>query len=487
MKNIKNISWNQWTELGLRYSKYILVMIIFSVFGFYTVAVAPEKPPKKSESSSSQSADQVEWNITTEKPEKVFLGALQGLPGDWYRMSVSTIANRPVRMDAILSSVWSDDVLIGSLDIAASDDFRYHEIVFQIQAGNFSDVKFALRDEDTSESWSYTGVRVAEFALSRLNVRNKFEADRLMPTLAGTIEHTTRMLAVSKPVANSRVIFESHFVAEADFIESIRLNAKEKSKNSSYVLELREAAEEDGTGKKESTLKKVILTPGELDSNRDKWGNQSLSLPARLERGKEYLVMLTGTGDASRNIVLSPLEGLSGAASDSENTVAIVFGRYAYAGGGALLSGVKVEDFGDEILYTYALSGEVNDFFDLFDTEGSVKFDAKEKMVTGKQQQRTSFTYRFFTVYPFEKFMLTARQAGDTAKEVKLEYSFDNVFWSEVPATQVSGEPQIFSLVLTGAGKQDTVYVRASYNGEDKKTGSFGLDQLSVRAELIRK
>lgn len=484
MKKIENISWNQWMELGQRQNKYILVMVIFAVFGFYAVVVVPEKPPKKSKSSSSQFADRVEWNITTEKPEKVFSGALQGLSGDWYRMSVSTVASRPVWMDVILSSVWSEDVSIGSLDIVASDDPRYHERVFQIPAGNFSDVKFVLRGEDTGESWSYAGVRVAEFALSRLNVRNKFEADRLVPTLAGTIEHTTKMLAVSKPVANSRVIFESRFVAEADFIESIRLNAKEKSKNSSYVLELREAAKEDGTGKKDAALKKVILAPGELDSNRDEWGNQSVPLPVRLERGKEYLVTLTGTGDASRNIVLSPLEGSQQVVADEKNIATITFGRYE---GGAMISGARVEDFGSEMLYTYSLSREVNDFFNLFDTEGSVKFDTKEKIIVGKQQQRTSFTYRFFTVYPFQKFMLAARQADNTENEIKLEYSFDNTFWGEVPFTQKDKEPQVFLLSLTGTGAERVVYVRASYNGEDKKTGSFGLDQLSVRAELIRK
>ena len=489
MKKIENISWNEWVGLGRRHSKYILVMVIFVVFAFYAVAVVPEKPPKKSKSSAiqSQSADRVTWDVTTEKPEKTFTGVLQGRAGDWYRMGVSTVANRGARIDVILYSVFNEDVSIGSLDIAASDDFQYHEILFQIPAGMFSDVKFVLRGEDEGESWSYTGVRVAEFALSRLNVRSKLEADRLAPTVAGSIEHEIQMLDVSsRPGSNS--IFESRFVAETDFIENIRLNAKEKSKNNGYVLEIDEIAV-DGSEDNDISVKKVILKPGEIYSDKDEWGNQSIALPVRLTRGREYSIVLKGTGDASKNIVLSPLEGLAGedGSSDDKNIVAIASGRYTSVSGTAMLSGAKVEDFGGEVLYTYSLGGGANDLFDVFDTEGKVKFDAKKEIVIGEQKQRTSFTYCFFTVYPFEKFVLSARQSGDGEKEVKLEYSFDNVFWREVPGVQESNEPQMFSLALAGTGKQDTVYVRASYNGEDKKTGMFGLDQLSVRAQLIRK
>ena len=485
-KSIWKLSWKQWRELLWNYQKYVLVVVVFAVSIFYTVAVVPQESSKKSKSSSSQSVKRIAYDITTEKPEKNFTGILQGRSGDWYRMGFSTVANHAARIDVSLHSVFSGDVSIGALDIEASDDFQYHEILFQIPPGTFSDIKFVLHSEDTRESWSYTGVKVSEFALSRLNIRSKAEADRLTPTLAGNIEHDTKILAPSKEVSNSGGIFESRFFAEADFIENIRLNAKEQLKNNGYVLELREIVKGDAKNT-DVSIKKVILEPGELESSKDEWGNQLIAFPARLEKGKEYRVLLKGTGDASYNIVFLPLEGLNSALSDGKSIAAIVFGRYAYVKGGAMLSGAKVEDFGGEILYSYSLSGEENDFFDLFDTDGSVKFDAKRKTVVGEQKQRTSFTYRFFTVYPFEKFMLAARQAGNSEKEIKLEYSFDNVFWREVPYVQAGNEPQVFSFAISGTGNQDTMYIRASYNSEDKKTGTFSLDQLSVRAELIRK
>jgi hypothetical protein len=487
MKNIQDIHWTEWWQLAWHYSQYALVMAIFAVFVFYNVVIVPGEPPKKSKSSSVQSAERTAWDVTTEKPEKIFTGVLQGRAGDWYRLGVSTMANRSIRAEVNLRSAFNEDVLIGSLDIGASDDFQYHEIIFQIPSGIFSDVKFTLRGEDARGIWSYAGVKLSGLALSRLNVKSEMEAKRLAPTLVGNIEHDVKMLTLRQRASDTNTILESRFVAEADFIENVRLNAKEKSKNNGYVLELREKNGDDAEGK-DISIKKMILSPGELGADLDEWGNQSIQLPARLEREKEYLLTLTGTGDASRNLTLSSLQGLSEMESNGDNLAALVFGRYAYAEGGELLSGVRVEDFGGgEIIYSYSLSGRENDFFNLFNTEGSVKFDKKEKTIAGRQQQRTSFTYRFFTVYPFEKFMLSARQVGDTEKEVKLEYSFDNEFWREVPATQEQGKPQIFSLTLKDSGVKRVVYVRVSYNGEDKKTGSFGLDQLSVRAQLIRK
>lgn len=486
MKNAQNISWSQLTESVRHYSKYIFVVMIFFAFVLYSFIAVPHDAPKKSKSSADQSADRIAWDITTEKPEKNFTGVLQGRSGDWYRMNVSAMANHDSQIDVTLYSVFSGDVSVGSFDIAKSDDFQYHEILFQIPTGTFSDVRFVLRGDDSRESWSYVGVKLSEFALSRLSVKNRAEADRLVPTLSGNIEHTTKTLVLSDQAADPNLVFESRFVAEADFTENIRLNMKGKSKKNSYVLELRKIVN-NGQEHEDISVKKIILEPGELGSDQDEWGNELIAIPARLERGKEYSITLTNTGDALRSPVLLPLEDSQEITLDGENIAAITLGRYMYAAGGAISSGAKLEDFGDEILYSYSLSGGMNDFFDLFDTEGSVKFDAKEKIVVGKQQQRTSFTYRFFTVYPFEKFMLAARQMGDVEKEVKLEYSFDNAFWREVPATQINNEPQVFSLVLSGTGDQHIVYIRVSYNGEDRKTGSFGLDQLLVRAELIRK
>lgn len=484
MKNIWNPSRYQWSGLEGRCGRYLFVLAIFGVFIFYTTVMTSQEPSKKPQVSSGQSVDHRAWDLTIENPEKVFAGILQSRSGDWYRMGVSTKANHDARIDVFLYSVFSEDVLVGSLSVAASDDFQYHEIIFPIPSGMFSDVRLVLREED-SRGWVYTGVQLSKFALSRLNVKNKLEAARLAPTLTGNIEHDTKVLSINKQAAGRSNIFEGRFVAEADFIESIRLNAQGQSRHRSYTVELREAVK-DETKPAGVPIKKIVFDPQELNASKDEWGNQLILFPVRLERGKEYLLMFTGTKGASRNPILSPLGGLPGVAHNDEDVVAIVLGRYVRAEDGVLLSGARVEDFGGEALYSYSLSGGVSDFFDLFHIEGDVTFDTKKGIIMGKQKRRTSFTYRFFTVYPFERLTLAARQAGGTGQEVELEYSYDNTLWWEALPVQTN-ESHLFSLALTGTGRERVIYVRASYSGEEKNTGSFGLDQLLVRAELIRK
>lgn len=481
MKNRQRLFWSDQIDSWGLNSRYFFVVAIFILFIFYSGVVATKESSKRLVSAPSQPVDQVVWDVTTENTEKVFRGVLQGRPGDWYRMSISTKANREARVETILRSVFSEDVSLGSFEVVPSDDFRFHEIIFSVPAGRFSDLKFVLHEKGMTETWSHTGIKFSEFALSRLNVKNRFEANKLVPTVAGSIVRDTEVFITDKDILDSRVILESRFVAQSDFIENIILHLNEKLKNESYTLELY-AREKNG----DVLIKKNYLEPGKLDTHWDEWGNKKIFFPVRLERGMEYRIILRGSESASRNISVLPLEGLQNEEFRGESNLAVTFGRYTHVENDILLSGAKVEDFGKEFLYSYSLSGEIDDFFDLFDTHGGVRFDTKEKLITGSQKQQTSFTYRFFTVYPFQKFVLGARQAGGSGIEVKLEYSFDNTSWQEVLPEQINGS-WVFSFVLTGTDRQRVVYVRTSYNGEDKKAGSFGLDQLSVLAELTRK
>lgn len=340
MSRIWNVSWKELVELARSCQRYLFVAAIFVLFVFYHNVVAFQESAKKAGSSLNQSASSISWDITPERPVKSFPGLQVGSEG-WYRVGVFAVANKAVRVDIYIHSLFNEDRLVGSFNIMESSDAKYYEAVFFAPLGAFSDMKFSLHVDGTDESYLLPpGVKFSGFFTSRLDVQNKTEADQLVPTLVG---------------------------------------------------------------------------------------------------------------------------------------------------GGILLSNARVEDSGKELLYSYSLSEGENDFFDLLSTEGSVKFDTKKKRVTGVQREGTSFMYRFFTLYPFKTFNLTARQIGTAEKEVKLEYSFDNLSWKGINTVQETDGLQTFSLVLFGAGKQDTVYVRASYTGEEKNTGSFGLDQLSVRAQLIRK
>lgn len=468
-----------WELLG-RYGKYMLVAAVFIVFYLYNFVSLPDLS-KRSSSPNPTLTDRMAWDVTSEQPEKVYAQVLQGKTGDWYRVGLSTAANRPSRLDVRLYSVFGQDVLAGSLDIIASDDWRYQEMVFQIPPGGiFSDIRLILQTEDAAETWAYTGIRLSELSLSRLNIRDKDEASRLLPTIVGNVQ---RGMVLFPDASSPAPFFERRFTADADFTEAVKFNIPEQARNKTYVLTL---AQSPKTKAHVKPLKKVILKPGERGALKDKWGNDVIPLSARLERDTEYTILLQSAEKDARGPQLLPLEGSGNLSSDERSIAALVYGRYAFMGKGSILLGARVEDLGEDMLYSYTPSGTENDFFDLFDAEGNVKFDAKKKIIVGERKQNSSFTYRFFTVYPFEKFILAAKQAGD-GEGIKMEYSFDNEFWSEIPSQKAGGESKKFSLSVSGNGTQDTLYLKASYAGAGKKSGSFGLEQLTARAQLRKR
>lgn len=475
-------------ELGRRYQKYVLIGVVFSVFAFYNFAVVREAQPEASQARSEKADERIVWDVTSEAPEKIYEGILQSRAGDWYRLGIFTRASREARIEVRLNSFFDDAVVVGAFDAPQGDVPQYREIIFSIPAGeSFSDIALRLVPETKGEAWPFVGVEFGEPLLSRLNVNNRAEALRLAPTHTGTIERKVqRFPAIDNKEKSKNTVWKTRFIAEGDFVESVRLNTREQGSGKTYLMELYAVGAGEGD-QSVSLIRKSTLKREAFTTAKDEWGNQSFAFPARLERGREYVLSLTGKENASGKLTLLPLGGSDREIADGNNVVTVVSGRYSDVEGGTIISGARVEDFGGgKAVYSYMTTGEELDYFSLFATEGEVEFDSKKKRVAGAQKQRTSFTYRFFTVYPFERFLLSAKQAGDDEKEVKLEYSFDNVFWQEVPFTQIEKESQVFSLLLSGTGTERTVYVRASYNGEDKKSGSFGLDRLSVRAQLKR-
>lgn len=480
-----------WKIFGIVQGKYALILVIFLMFGFYNFAIVPAKSTDKSKTSSEKSEQEITWDVTSEAPEKTYEGIFQGRSGDWYRLGIEAQASGESRLRVSLRSLFNEPLPIGTFEIAKSDSPQYQELVFPVPSGGmFSDISFQLVTDEKKEAWPFVGVAFGKPVLSRLNVKSRAEAERLIPTLIGTSERVSRTFTAEALQSSKNVIFETRFTAEADFIESVRLNLRGQKAADGYTAELYRV----GDGKESQALMSVYkrtLNPDDIAKEKDEWGNQAIVFPVRLTRGVEYLLTLKEkeSTKAWSGIVMQPLAGREADLGEGEgkSVLAILFGKQREAAGGTLVSGARIEDFGGgEMLYSYALSGEKEDYFNLFATEGQVTYDPKKKRVGGAQKQRTSFTYRFFTVYPFERLLLSAKQAGNDEKEVKLEYSLDSAFWQEVPFTQLEKESQLFSLLLSGTGAERTVYVRITYNGEDKKSGVFGLDRLVVRAQLKR-
>lgn len=154
---------------------------------------------------------------------------------------------------------------------------------------------------------------------------------------------------------------------------------------------------------------------------------------------------------------------------------------------GDLLQYARVEDLGGTLFYEFSLMGKRSDYTNIFTASKSVHFDKKKQLVVGSKKMDEFFIYKFDTLFPFDRFALKAEQTGKAPHELRLEYSLDESSWHPVASTQEEGKPEKFSVFIPGDLKSQVVYVRVSYNGEEKKTGTFSLQKLSVNAAMTKK
>jgi hypothetical protein len=155
-------------------------------------------------------------------------------------------------------------------------------------------------------------------------------------------------------------------------------------------------------------------------------------------------------------------------------------------GGKTMLNFARLEDLGQDLLYSFSVQNKEEDLLNVYELSPKIHFDWKKKRIAGSRKKDEYYTYRFDTLYPFERFALEAR-SGSTKNGMMLEYSFDNSTWQPVSIFRESGQADRYTLTLSGTGDTSVVYVRIRYTGDEKKTGSFALDRFSVSAMVNKR
>lgn len=146
----------------------------------------------------------------------------------------------------------------------------------------------------------------------------------------------------------------------------------------------------------------------------------------------------------------------------------------------------KLEDLGSEMLYTFSTRSDITDYQGIFEATESAAFDGKKKAVVAAKRKGEYFMYKLDAVHPFKKLLIRAIQKGSDKDEIRLQYSFDKSSWQTVEYTQEDGGSQKFLLFIEQeVPKEKVVYVKVFYEGEDKKTGTFGLEELEVNALVV--
>lgn len=147
----------------------------------------------------------------------------------------------------------------------------------------------------------------------------------------------------------------------------------------------------------------------------------------------------------------------------------------------------RLEDFGSEMLYTFSTSGDVTDYQSVFDASQSTYFDGKKKAVVAAKRKSEYFVYKLDMMHLLKKLIIKAEQHGSDEDEIHLQYSFDGSSWETIQYVQKAGGSQQFFLSLDFEVPQEKlVFIKVSYEGEDKKTGTFALEELKVNALVVK-
>ena len=171
--------------------------------------------------------------------------------------------------------------------------------------------------------------------------------------------------------------------------------------------------------------------------------------------------------------------------------------------GGKIPTGAIIQDIGGgKGLYTYKQNGRFSDFLDISEIGGTendnpgIFYDNSVNGIAGEDNKDTSIIYTFNTVYPFDKFSISADQPGGNYTDSKFYISFDKVNWQEVQMRVDIDSPKIvsnkFEIITSGDGKQNVIYIKIICDQESKTkkiselnaAKLFGIKNINVEAEL---
>lgn len=467
---------------------FVLLLFIFSIF--YNYFVVPPAPLKTNKSIQGKSFFIEKPDLTEKNREKAYAHVLQSVPGDVFRLGVLIRSKNKESLEILAESPFNEHLKIGEWELEPSDNSLYREIIFP-SPGRYENIVFQLKEgtraaNTASMEWADSEVFIQSFFVTRLEMAGEAEIKNLKPTLFGVSTIKKELLTSASDNRSAADNLEWVFQADGDYLEAIEFSGDiVGSGRHEYTFEFARFSQE----KKEKTrvIKKIPFILDALDDYRLVSGNYKLPLFSPLEQGRWYSISFSRNTakDYDNLFKINVLKSNEGSGSSEKSDLALHIGvRSRQQNGTSFPDGAKLEDLGRNLFYSFSLQEKPVDYTNVFDMSEGVTFDGKKRLVSGRKKNGEFFTYKFDTLYPFRNLTIEARQEGSVPNEIKLEYSFDNSFWKEIPSTQEKSQSPTFFLMLSNPNNGHVVYVRASFQGEEKKTGLFALDKLSVKASV---
>ncbi len=471
--------------------RYILIFFVFLLVAQYHYSATPMETLKEDNDSRKNNHVVEVVDLDTKNKEKTYQSIFQSQSGDVFRVGAYIKTKKQEKVEVFIQSSLNDLLKIGEWTLEPSESGEYKELIFS-PPGRYENIIVGLKNETGTtgtNKWSGTAVYIRSLFVTRVTVESRAGIQNLHPTIFGIPQRRQVFLFEENRKTTSKDLVWA-FQAQGDFLDAIEFSGEiigGGRQEYAFELSLVDPVRKEKQG---GTTRSVSFILDALDDYRLPSGNYQVALPIPITRGAWYELSLTrvlseddknffnlGTlgiraiGDideGGKEASLGLLMGLLTRAEKDET-----FPEYA-----------RLEDLGNRLMYAYSFHGNKADYSNIFSASAGISFDQEKGLVIGNQKKNEFFEYRFDMVYAFDKFVLEATQQGDDEKEIKLEYSFDDTLWYEVPFTQEKGAPQKFLLELQEEKKHRVLYVRVSYSGAEKKSGFFALKTLSVNASV---
>ncbi len=160
----------------------------------------------------------------------------------------------------------------------------------------------------------------------------------------------------------------------------------------------------------------------------------------------------------------------------------------------SVLSNAIIQDVGGTVgFYDYSMSGQPRDIADIYSVENGgtneIYFDNSYSGLVASTENNLAFIYKFDSGHPIDRAKIELSQVSHAVVDSLVYYSIDGTSWSEIEVEKRdSSSTGSFSEVIDVSRKSNSLYVKITYNNEDKQYRElkiFGIQALNVHMDLF--
>jgi len=446
------------------------------------------------EEDISASPQREKPSLDSDNHEKVYENILNSEIGDFYRIGIFVKAEKNERLFIKTRSTFSEEKEIGAWEVGGGVE-KYYELIFQTD-DKYTDIAISKGQKTFEAELDEKGIFLSGLTLTLLDIKHESDIKNLHQTIVGEAATLETYVPLNYDanfgarLSKKRSKIGQPFKAEGNYLEFVEINFDivGTGGDGKYRFKLEEYSEEGGKTKI-TTKKEVFFTANKRKLFIQENGNYQIQIGVPIKKGSVYFISIynKNVDVDSRNYI--SLNNISSNAVSFDSFFFLSQKELAVdKKGNELLSGSRIEDAGQNLIYTYKKEG-TNNMLDIYDSEGKIEYVRDKGVIFVDAMPSNFYIYKVNTVYPFIKMRVQAKQEGIVKDQIRIEYSYDNSNWHPLEYSQNENESQLFNYLIEDNNKlQSLVYIRISYvSGGNNSGETFGLSSFGITALLIDK